>query len=151
MCKRLRSKPGALSGSRSVFCLSGCLRFSCQVTWKAYPGLLSLFSYLPELELGKMKAAKSALPSRVAFDRALPSSCFSSSTLSYPELTCCKAPFLFSKYIAGRGGGSLLRWRILNQDTRFHFYDKCKFSTTRQILHFKWLKRVVPRHRIPND
>lgn len=33
----------------------------------------------------------------------------------------------------------------------FHFYDKCKFSTNRQIPHFQRLSQVVLRYRIPTN
>ena len=80
--------------------VSWCLRPSCPVTWKAdpHPGLSLMFSYLPGLELGKMKAAMPAPFKSVQFTEFWPlaSSSSSSPTFSHPEL-------LFSKYTAQRG------------------------------------------------
>lgn len=64
----------------------------------------------------------------------------------------CIASLLFSKYTAERRGKkpALLK-NNSTKDMMFHFYDKCKFSTNRQIPHFQWLRRGVLRYRIPTN
>lgn len=151
MKERLKSNPGTFSWC-SGFCLLMSEAFLPNL--ESFPTLVCRWCSLIFLDSRYEKWKQQSLPlQECTFYCILSTSIFLFFILHslIPELTYCKASLLFSKNTAEGGEGEPASLEHTKPKACCSIFMINVNFTNRQVLHFKWINRVVSRYKISTN